>query len=61
MAGDSKKCEVCGKNCVPITSEHNPKASEWYCDWPCHKSHPMDVETAMYFISMRRQQSQGLH
>ena len=56
---DSKKCEKCGNSCSPVTSEHNPKASEFYCS-TCHKSYLMTLEEAQYFIMLRRQSMQQM-
>ena len=34
------QCSICSGQCRPLISDHNPKASEWYCA-KCHKSHKM--------------------
>ena len=45
-------CELCGKACRGLISDHNPKASEWYCP-DCHKSVLMMAEDRSRFKRMQ--------
>ena len=52
-----QKCE-CGQATQPLISDHNPRASEWYCS-KCHRSFPMSGDDLQQIRMMRGRQHPG--